>query len=205
MLIHLAVAVSVGAVLMGVVIGFDADAVAKAFTEAFVNVFKDSSGSAPPPTAEDLAPYGRYVAATMPMVLPALTMVIHVFNLWLASRIARMSGRLARPVDRLWTAALPRQAVYALAGSVLLAFLPQPVGTIASVLAGTLGIAAALTGLAVLHALTLGNSARGVILFVAYASIPILSFPIVLFALLGAADSFLDFRARRFGGARPTA
>jgi hypothetical protein len=61
-----------------------------------------------------------------------------------------------------------------------------------------------MVGLAVLHALTLGMAGRGVILGVSYALIFFSGLPLVLFAALGAAENFLQLRARRFAGAPPT-
>jgi hypothetical protein len=85
----------------------------------------------------------------------------------------------------------------------VLAFFPGVIGEIARVFAGSLGCAVALVGLAVLHALTLGNAARGFVLFGTYAILLIFGFPILLFALLGIAESAFHLRARRFGGSPP--
>jgi hypothetical protein len=205
MLIHLAIATSLGIVATGIVAGFDVDTLSKAVTDALVAFLGSSPEVGAPPTAEEVAPFVRFNVAAMPVTSAILTMGMLAFNLWLAARIARMSNRLARPLEKMWTAALPRTAVYALGAAVILTFFPRPIGAIAGVFAGALGTAAALVGLAVLHALTLGSGARGLILVLAYASLLLLGFPVFLFALLGAADSFLNFRARRFGGARPTA
>ena len=83
--------------------------------------------------------------------------------------------------------------------------LPGAIGTVASAVAGAVAAAAALAGLAVLHAVTLGTNLRGVILTAAYVATIFLGLPIFLFALLGFADTFFHFRARRPGGAPPPA
>ncbi len=82
--------------------------------------------------------------------------------------------------------------------------LPGAAGTVAAVFAGSFGCALALTGLAVLHALTVGMGGRAVLLGIVYALIVISGLPLILLAILGAAENFLNLRARKFRGAPPT-
>jgi hypothetical protein len=203
LLFHLCLAASLGILVTAFIVGFNVEEISKELTDALVVWLGSSPDIGSPPTAEDLAPLVRFNVAAMPFTTSAITVVILVFDLWLAGWITRLSGRLARPRDRLWATEFPREAVIVLALAVVLAFLPRPLGDIAGVFAGALGTASAIIGLAVMHALTIGHAARGIILTVAYAALILLGFPIFLFALLGIGESLFHFRARRFGAAPP--
>lgn len=205
LLFHLSIAATLGILVTAFIVGFNVEEISKELTDALVVWLGSSPDIVTPPTAEDLAPLVHFNVAAMPFTTSAITVAILVFDLWLAGWITRLSGSLVRPRDRLWTAELPREAVIALAIAIVLAFLPRPLGDIAGVFAGALGTASAVVGLAVMHALTIGNAARGVILTVAYAALILLGFPLFLFALLGVGDSLFHFRARRFGAAPPAA
>ena len=80
----------------------------------------------------------------MPFIVTAILVFMLAFDLWLAAVVARASGRLQRPREKLWGVDLPNQALVALAGVTLLAFLPGAAGEIARVFAGALAGAAAL-------------------------------------------------------------
>ena len=138
------------------------------------------------------------------MLVTALLMVaIVVFDLWLASLVARASSRLQRPRDRLAAVALPNEILIGFAVAAVLAFLPGAFGEIAGVFAGAFLCGLVLVGLAVLHTLTLGMGGRIPLLVVVYALVIFSGLPIVLFALLGAGESFLHLRARRLANRSP--
>jgi hypothetical protein len=206
LLFHAVIAAAAGTVIAGAIVGFDPAALAADMTAMLTTWMSGSPELGPPPTAAELAPFVRANIALMPFTVPAITLFVTVLNLWLAARIVSASGRLARPREPVWTAALPIAApiLFVIALAVLL-LVPGPVGTIASAAAGAVAAAAALAGLAVLHAVTLGTNLRGGILVAAYVATVFLGVPIFLFALLGFADTFFHFRARRSGGAPPPA
>ncbi len=140
----------------------------------------------------------------MPFTTAAVLVIILVLNLWLSARIAEASGRLVRPRDRLWTAVLPNEALIAFAVAVALAFVPGAVGYAAGAVAGAFGGALALIGLAVLHATTIGNSVRLLILIAVYVLLVFFGgLPLVLLAVLGIAEAFLHLRARRLAAPHP--
>jgi hypothetical protein len=205
LLFHAAIAAAAGTVIAGAIVGFDPAALAADMTAMLTTWMSGSPELGPPPTAAELAPFVRANVALMPFTVPAITLFVTVLNLWLAARIVSASGRLGRPRAPAWTAALPIEApiLFVIALAVLL--LPGAIGTVASAVAGAVAAAAALAGLAVLHAVTLGTNLRGVILTAAYVATIFLGLPIFLFALLGFADTFFHFRARRPGGAPPPA
>jgi hypothetical protein len=84
-----------------------------------------------------------------------------------------------------------------------LAFLPGAAGEIARVFSGALAGAAALTGLAVMHALTAGLGGRTPHLVIVYALIAFSGLPLILIALLAVAEAVFHLRARRFKGVPP--
>lgn len=203
MLVHLVGAVAIGIVLVGIVIGFDRAAMTAEVTQALLQLFSGMQAKGPPPTADELRPFVTFYLAVMPFTVAALLLVMLTFDLWLAGVVARASGRLRRPRERLWTVELPPQALVALAAFVLLAFLPGTGGEVARVVAGALAGAAALTGLAVMHALTAGMGGRTALLVLVYVLIVFSGLPLVFFALLAVAEAVFHLRARRFKGAPP--
>ena len=106
--------------------------------------------------------------------------------------VARASGRLTRPREKLSGVVLPNETLLIAAAAALLAFLPGPAGEIAQVAAGAFVGAAALTGLAVLHAVTVGMTSRTALLVAAYALLILSGLPLFLFPLLGGRRSRLQ-------------
>jgi hypothetical protein len=131
-----------------------------------------------------------------PPAAAAVTSLLNVLNLWLAARIVRISGRLARPWSSLSALALPPQAwgllVIALGGS----FLPDLFGILCGVWAASLIIVFAILGVAVLHWTTQGMGLRSLLLASVYASAAVLGWPVLLIALLGLAENMFNIRAR---------
>jgi hypothetical protein len=131
-----------------------------------------------------------------PPAAAAVTSLLNVLNLWLAARIVRISGRLARPWSSLSALALPPQAwgllVIALGGS----FLPDLFGILCGVWAASLIIVFAILGVAVLHWTTQGMGLRTLLLASVYASAAVLGWPLLLIALLGLAENMFNIRAR---------
>ncbi len=203
MLVHLSAAVAVGVVLVGILIGFNRVTMSADVTQALVELFATMQTTTAPPTAAELTPFVQFYLAIMPFTVTALLVFMLTFDLWLATVVARASGRLKRPRETLWGVDLPGRALLALAGTTLLAFLPGAAGEVAQVFAGALAGAAALTGLAVMHALTVGFGGRTVLLIVVYALIAFSGLPLILFALLAIAEALFHLRARRFKGVPP--
>jgi hypothetical protein len=203
LLFHAAIAVGLGAVATALVVGYDPAEFSRQMVGAVSAWLASSSGTATT-TEEQIEAFVRLNVAILPISLGILLLGVVVIDLWLGARIAAMSGRLKRPRDPLWTTALPRNAVIGFCVAILIALFPGPIGGIGKVFVGTFGCALAMVGLAVMHALSLGNGARGFILAFAYAALIILGFPLILFAFLGIAETLLHFRARRFAGAPPT-
>jgi len=91
---------------------------------------------------------------------------------------------------------MPREFAMALAVAVALSFAGGIVGIIAGVVSASLLMAYGILGFAVAHAVTRGIDARGLVLGVAYASVMVFGWPILVLCLLGLADTIFDLRGR---------
>ncbi len=132
-----------------------------------------------------------FVLATGP-IMAAWTATGLALNLWIAGRVALVSGQMKRPwLDLPEHLELPREILPALAASfalMLIEGLPRALGTI-----GVAAITALLIfkGLAGLHASTRASGARTAILAAVYILLLVLfPLPLPLFAALGLAAMF---------------
>lgn len=198
LLLHAAIAVAVGLGLTGWIVGYDSAGfsgdVALAFNEVFVEM-----NPAEAPSPEAVRSFVDLYVALLPFTMGLLLVAITVVNLWLAALVARASGRFARPAEPLWMVTLPNEILAGFAVTLVLAFvLPGGPGQGAGVFAGAFGAALVLAGLAVLHAVTLGMSGRPFLLGLTYFLVVISGLPLIIVALIGAAENVFQFRARRF-------
>ena len=158
------------------------------------------TGAKVDPSNSGLAPDGERLVAMLVSVIPpaaaALASLISIVNLWLAARIAMISGRLLRPWPQLSALSLPKFAP-ALAGTAIAgSFLPDIAGIVSGIVAASLLTAFAILGFAVLHAITRGIANRGLALAGTYAAVVVLGWPVLAVSLLGLADAAFNIRAR---------
>jgi magnesium-transporting ATPase (P-type) len=137
-----------------------------------------------------------------PLKATALT-ATSLLNLWLASLIVRVSGRLKRPWPQIAQMSFPPFAVTVLAIAVAGTFLPDLVGLASGVFAASLLLAYALLGLAVVHAVTVGFAGRGFMLSGLYFTLGLFGWPVVLMSLLGLLETATGLRARSAARRRP--
>ena len=139
----------------------------------------------------------EYPHLVLPPAAGVLTTMISVFDLWLAGRVVRTSGRLRRPWPDIAALSFPPAILpvfaAALVGSLVLSGMA---GILATVLTAALLTAFGLLGLAVLHTLTRAINGRGLVLGAVYGAIAVFGWPLLLMALLGISDSLLDLRGR---------
>lgn len=202
-LLHAAAMVAGGLILVALVIGFDQEELVADMTAVIVELMTESGGTAPPPSPAEVEQFARFNVSLLPFAMAGLLLVIAVVNVWLGARIARASGRLARPQEPMWTATLPNEAAIVFVIALVGAFFPGGLGQAAGVVAGAFGVAAALVGLAVIHASTIGFALRTPLLVVMYVVLVPFGFLLVLPAIVGLADIFFQFRARASGRASP--
>lgn len=137
-------------------------------------------------------------AYAFPATLSAYALLIHALNLWGAGQLARASSLLTRPwPDIANEFVLPRAVTAVFAAAVGVAFLGGLAGETGLIVAETLGLALALQGLAVAHALLRNTKASVVSLTIIYFVIGLLGWPIVFFTALGVADAAFSFRSRK--------
>jgi hypothetical protein len=134
------------------------------------------------------------LATVMPPMAAAISMLVGLFNLWLAGRIVRLSGRLARPWPALSEIHFPPMTPVVLLAAITLSFFASIVGVAAGMLAACLLLAYMMLGFAVLHQLTRALAARGAILGAVWIVVVVLGWPAIVVALIGLADGLFDLR-----------
>ena len=197
LLLQVTVAAGIAVVAVAIVSGYDPEAMVREATSALVDLLTEMQTASLPPTPAEVEPMVRIYVGIMPFMVALLMTAILVVDLWLGSLVARASSRFRRPTEPLWTVALPNEILIGFPIAVALGFLPGVVGAIAKVFAGAFACGLLLVGLAVLHALTRGSSARLPILVLVYILLIFSGLPIILFVIVGAAETFLHLRARR--------
>ncbi len=148
------------------------------------------------PGVSDVDRFVRVYVAIFPPAAAVLATTVYVFNLWLAGRIVRFSGRLARPWPQLSAIAFPRSIAVALVMAVALSFSDSLLGILAVVFLASLLMAFGMLGLAVLHAVTQGIHNRAFVLAATYAAIFLISVLMLALSLLGLLETIFDLRAR---------
>lgn len=119
----------------------------------------------------EIAAFTELMVVSFAGAVATMWMAVAMLNLWLAGLVTRASGLLVRPWPDLAALTLPRQMTIAFAAAIALTFLPGYPGLIASAFASALLFAFLLVGLAILHSVTRGMGARGLILTAVYASL----------------------------------
>jgi len=175
-----------------------------AVTTAFEALVGAEHGAAPA-SPHDPQAMAELIAHVLPPMAALLTMVSQLGCLYLAGRAARISDRLRRPWPVLAAVRLPRITGFLLAGALLLTLPGGMLGLAASAVGATLILAYALTGFAVVHAITRGSNARFLILSGLWLTALVLGWPVLVMAVLGFADALFDFRSRIGTGQAPPA
>jgi hypothetical protein len=185
----------------------DADTFRTALGAAFSRLFRVESGAdgSAMPGIRNPARFIDVLVTVVPPAAAVVATVTNVVNLWLAGRVVKFSGRLARPWPDLAAMAFPPLAAAALGAATASTFAGGMVAILAAIAAASLIMAYGVLGFAVLHAVTRGQSSRPILLGGVYACVLVFGWPVLLLALLGLVDTFFGLRAR-FGArkGRPT-
>ena len=181
--------------------GLDAESFRAGLANSLSRMLRSELGApaSSPSGLPNLGNADRLVAFLVVAVPPAAAVVAtitNVFNLWLAARIVKFSGRLTRPWPALAEMTFPKLFSATLAAAIALSFLDSLVGILAGVLSSALLMAYAVLGLAVLHAITRGIGSRPFLLGGIYASVMIFGWPVLALCVLGIAETAFDLRAR---------
>jgi hypothetical protein len=132
----------------------------------------------------------------IPPAAAVLATVTNLLNLWLAARVVKFSGRLARPWPQLSSMTFPPLMTAALGVAVVLSFLDGMLGIVGGIVAASLLLVYGVLGFAVLHAITQGMSARPFVLSITYAGVILLGWPMLALCLLGLVDTAIGLRGR---------
>jgi hypothetical protein len=204
-LFRAALAAGIAVVVAGFALGYDPEALIAETVKVLQAWLSQSPSDGVAPTAAEMEPLVRFNIALMPFTSAALTVGILVLAAWLGARIARMSGLLQRTWTPLWTVVLPQPAALIFGIAFVASLIPGVPGQAAGAIAGAIGFAFSLTGFGLLHAVLLGKAARPLLLFLVYAVSFIFLLPLGVMAVVGLADTALQYRARRFAApARPS-
>ena len=187
-LLRICLAVAVGAVVLGAVIGYDPAALRDAIDAALLEVGQtnpDRFGTLL--SAGDRGETAATVAGLLPVFQPAIAVLTLITNLYLAGRIARGSGLGRRPRDDMPLALrLPIAGLLVFALALTLSFVDGTLGLVARAFAGALGMGFTIAGFAVLHHRTRGmGGARIALLLAIYLGTLIFALPALAMLALG--------------------
>ena len=175
--------------------GIDADSFRAGLRDALNAIMRVNNG----PLARAGSNTERLLEILVNAIPPAaavLATVTNLLNLWLAARVVKFSGRLARPWPQLSSMTFPPLMTAALGVAVVLSFLDGMLGIVGGIVAASLLLVYGVLGFAVLHAITQGMSARPFVLSITYAGVILLGWPMLALCLLGLVDTAIGLRGR---------
>ena len=158
------------------------------------------NGRSPLPQGADPHKIAIAFVWTAMAIMAAAELALLTFNLWLAARIAQMSGLLAVPWPDIPRALrVPRPMAIVLAVALGLSFAGGPIGVLGVIVSGALAMAFAFQGLAVVHAVTRGKKGlRLPLLIIVYLTLMMLMpWSIAFYGVLGLLDAGFAFRDRQ--------
>ncbi|EFL90616.1 hypothetical protein [Ahrensia sp. R2A130] len=197
-LFQVALIVSIGFVLIGVVIGDRFSETSKELEELM---------RAAPTATQQVREMASSLVKAVPLLVPFSLILLYLYSMALGARFSRAiaaSGQhgSSRPKDHLPSqVALPFGAagIFGASIAVILIGGDSTLGVLGMVFAGAFGMMFIAVGLATIHSLTEGMAGRGVILFALYFVLLIFGVALVLLLILGLAETLLGLRARRAG------
>lgn len=175
--------------------GIDADSFRAGLRDALNAIMRVNSGT-PARAGSNTERLLEILVNAIPPAAAVLATITNLLNLWLAARIVKFSGRLARPWPQLSSMSFPPLMAAALAVAIVLSFLDGMLGIVGGIVAASLLLAYGVLGFAVLHAITQGMSARPFVLSITYAGVILLGWPMLALCLLGLVDTAIGLRGR---------
>lgn len=171
-----------------------------ALRQALVEGFRLLAG--PGTDAETLTGAATAMARVFPGIVTASWLAMVLVNAVLAQGVLARFRRNFRPSPAMAEIDLPPWLRGALAIALLGAFMPGNAGFLGTNLALILAVAYVLAGLGVIHALLRRSPHRAALLGATYAFLFVFGWPVVVAALLGLAEPWLNLRRRAAGGPR---
>ena len=180
-------------------LGSDASAISDALHRGFAKVFSMMGDT----TVTESDPRVGLMVSVTPVLLAASHMTTLILNLWLAARVAAVSGRLHRPWPELSSTSLPPMTLVVLCVALAFSFFGGMTGILAVVVTTVLMMAYALVGFAVLHTITRDLANRAFWLASAYVIVFMFSVSLILLTVLGLADALFGVRERFLRNRQP--
>lgn len=181
-------------------IGPDAETVRAGLTKSLSRMLRPETGGTPDglpiPGGAPTVLIGFLVTA-LPPAAAVIAAITSVFNLWLAARVVKYSGRLTRPWPVLPEMTFPKTFAVALFVALALSLLDSIVGIVAGIASAAFLMAYGVLGFAVLHSLSRNFNGRPFVLGGVYGSVLIFGWPILVLCLLGISETVFDWRARK--------
>jgi len=175
--------------------GLDADSIQAGIKRGLERLFRVPTVATGQSSGETSA-FIAWLAIWLPRIAAIPTTLTTLFNLWLAARIVRASGRLKRPWPDLTSIAFPSFVPGVLVVAVLATFAGGTLGMLGWIVSASLLTAYVLLGFAVLHATTRTFAGRPFMLGGMYLTVFLLGWPAIAVAIVGLADAALDIRGR---------
>jgi len=150
--------------------------------------------------ADGLSGAATLIARFFPGFLANWWIVMALANAVLAQGLLARFGRNLRPAPAMPDIEMPSWLMGATAIAAIGSFMPGTAGFVAGNLVLMAVLAYALAGLGVVHALVARSPSRTVALVATYTFLFIFGWPIVVVAILGAAEPWLNLRRRARGG-----
>jgi len=138
----------------------------------------------------------NFLVTVIPATAAVLATLTNLVNLWLAGRVVKFSGRLARPWPQISAMRFPRLLIIALAIAIGLSFTGGLIAIIAGVVSASLLMAYGVLGFAVLHAITQGMNGRAFLLAGTYLAVLLIGWLVLALCVLGVLDAAIDLRGR---------
>jgi hypothetical protein len=180
--------------------GTDAATIAETLRAGLLRILSPRGAA----TGDEIAQRIDAVVMIAPAAAANSTMTMLVLNLWLAAKITATSGRLHRPWPVLKSIDLPPMTLAALMAAIAFCFAGGLLAMLAQTVTAALLMSYALTGLAVLHTLTLGLKSRALWLGCTYALLVVSGgWLVVTMVILGIADAIFGLRQRYLRGRPP--
>jgi predicted membrane protein DUF2232 len=175
--------------------GVDADSFRAGLRDALNAIMRVNNGT-PARAGSNTERLLEILVNAIPPAAAVLATITNLLNLWLAARVVKFSGRLARPWPQLSSMTFPPLMTAALGVAVVLSFLDGMLGIVGGIVAASLLLVYGVLGFAVLHAITQGMSARPFVLSITYAGVILLGWPMLALCLLGLVDTAIGLRGR---------
>jgi hypothetical protein len=185
---QLVLMVTVAAIVIGVITGYD-DSLASLVVDQVVVAMKAQD------PLFDLSPAAIAQIKSAfhigwPMMFGTLWVMILFAAYYIANRVVQLSGKNLRPrEDMPSTLRMHRYSIFAFLGGLVLAFTGGALATIGGLICGTFGAGFLLAGFAVFHFRTRGKSWRLPVLWIGYMSVLIFTIPAFFFLLSGLMDT----------------